>query len=300
MKQWKDLLPKLKQLLKRVIDIFQNNDMMIYSGNATLFIVTAMPPFIMLLISIINLLPGYSTKDMISILFQILPDLVPIKKLLVSLIMNIKQQSGGVLVSAAAVTTLWSASNGVDAIQKGLNQMDQGQEESVTEEEEIDIKKTGRNIVKGILKRLLFTLVLLILVPALLVFEMLGDTIAKFICNAVEKLGPDGLNKNMSSIDSFFHISSLVVLGLAVLVILLMYAVLPLKKKTFKSQLPGALFTTVCWFVFTKLFSFFIPRFYHASSLYGSLAAIFIVLLWIRYVIVILFAGGALNHALED
>ena len=178
--------------------------------------------------------------------------------------------------------------------------MDQGQEESVTEEEEIDIKKTGRNIVKGILKRLLFTLVLLILVPALLVFEMLGDTIAKFICNAVEKLGPDGLNKNMSSIDSFFHISSLVVLGLAVLVILLMYAVLPLKKKTFKSQLPGALFTTVCWFVFTKLFSFFIPRFYHASSLYGSLAAIFIVLLWIRYVIVILFAGGALNHALED
>ena len=52
--------------------------------------------------------------------------------------------------------------------------------------------------------------------------------------------------------------------------------------------------------VFTELFAFFVPRFYHASSLYGSLAALFLALLWIRVIIMILFIGGALNKALEE
>ena len=42
------------------------------------------------------------------------------------------------------------------------------------------------------------------------------------------------------------------------------------------------------------------PRFYHASSVYGSLASLFLLLLWLRFVVMILFAGGALNHALEE
>ena len=304
MNQWKgqekDLFPRLKQLIMRGIDIFQDNAMMIYSGNATLFIITAVPPFIMLIISIVNLLPGYSTKDVATILLQILPDLAPIKKLLVSLIMRVKDQSGGLLASAAALTTLWSASNGIDAIQRGLNQLDEGQTGSGAEKEDIDIKETGTNIVKSLIKRIISTLILVILIPALLVFEMLGDSLAEAICNAVEKVAPDGLDDILSDVDSFFHVSSLVVIGLAILVLLMMYAWLPLKKRTLKSQLPGALFTGVCWLVFTKLFSFFIPRFYRASSLYGSLASVFMVLLWTRFIVVILFAGGVLNHALEE
>ena len=300
MQQLQKLFPRLKQVFMRGIDIFQDNAMMIYSGNATLFIITAMPPFIMLIISIVNLLPGYTAEDVTTVLFQMLPDLEPIKDMVVSLIMNIKHQSGGLLASAAALTTFWSASNGVDAIQIGLDRLDQSPAESTAEKEETNIKKTGIIFIMSILKRLIFTLIVVILVPALLVFEMLGDSIAETICETVKKMGPDGLEETMSGIDSFFHISSLVVIGFAVLVILLMYSVLPLKKRSFKSQLPGALFTGVSWLVFTKLFSFFIPRFYHASSLYGSLASIFMILLWLRFVVIILFVGGVLNHALEE
>ena len=300
MEQLKKLFPRLKQVLMRGINIFQNNSMMIYSGNATLFIVTAMPPFIMLIISIVNLLPGYTTNDVTTVLFQMLPDLEPIKELVVSLIMNIKQQSGGILASVAAITTLWSASNGVDAIQKGLDQLDQDQAKSTAEGKKTNIKKTGKILIMSVLKRLIFTLIVVILIPAMLVFEMLGDSIAATICNTIKKMGPEGLDETMSAIDSFFHISSLVVIGFAVLVIVLMYAVLPLKKRSFRSQLPGALFAGICWLVFTKLFSFFIPRFYHASSLYGSLASIFMIFIWLRFVVMILFVGGVLNHALEE
>ncbi len=300
MDQEKSLTLWFKDLVMRWIRIFQENIIMIYSGNATLFIVTAMFPFIMLIISVVNLLPGYSTEDVIGVLFRLLPDLEPVKAMVSSIITNLKSQSGGLLASAAAVTTLWSASNGVSAIQKGLNRMDETQEENDTAEEDDEIKEKGKSIVKGILKRLIFTLTLVILIPAMLIFEMLGDSINDVIRTVLEKLAPEGLNSILAKIDSLFQASSLLVIVFALLVVLLLYVVLPNKRRSFKSQLPGALFTSVCWLAFTKLFSFFIPRFYHASKLYGSLASLFLVLLWIRFMVVILFAGGVLNHALEE
>ena len=306
MNRLKSIISRLKNLITRGIEIFQRNNMTVYSGNATLFIVTAIFPFIMLIISIVNLLPGYSTKDVAAVLFQILPDLDPIKELIESMIINLKNQSGGLLASAAAVTTLWSASQGVFAIQKGLDQLDWKDPEPDSDiepdkEQEIkEIKKKGQGAAKSILKRLIFTLMLVILIPALLIFEMLGDSISSLICSAVEKVGSEGLTTTFAHIDSFFHTSSLVVIVFAILVILQIYALLPEKHRTLKSQLPGALFTGVGWLVFTKLFSFFIPRFYHASSLYGSLASLFLVLLWLRFVVMILFAGGVANRALEE
>ena len=306
MNRLKSIFPRLKDLIVRGIEIYQKNNMTVYSGNATLFIVTAVFPFIMLIISIVNLLPGYSTKDVADVLFQILPDLDPIKDLVESMITNLKNQSGGLLASAAAVTTLWSASRGVFAIQKGLDQLDWKEPESLNDteldkEQEIkEIKKKGKGAARSILKQLIFTLMLVILIPALLVFEMLGDSISGIIDSIVEKLGSESLTSTLSKIDSFFHTSSLVVIVFSILVILQIYAILPEKHRTLKSQLPGALLTGVGWFVFTKLFSFFIPRFYHASSLYGSLASLFLVLLWLRFVVMILFAGGVANRALEE
>ena len=67
-------LPRLKDLVLRCFHMFQENRMSIYSGYATLFIVTAIFPCIVLIISIVNLLPGYSTEDVADILLQILPD----------------------------------------------------------------------------------------------------------------------------------------------------------------------------------------------------------------------------------
>lgn len=305
----KNLLSRLKDLILRGFAMFQDNNMSVYSGYATLFIVTAVFPCIILIISIVNLIPGYSAKDVADILFQLLPDLGSIEDFAVSLLLDIKDQSGGLLASAAAVTTLWAASKGVMAIQKGLNQLDSEDVDSEAKDEvEAETKEDkkrgllekGIAIAKPILKRLLFTLMLIILIPALLIFEMLGDSLAGAICSAVKKANPDVLNSTLEHIDSFFHISSLVVILLALLVIMIIFAKLPAKSRTLKSQFPGALATGICWFLFTELFAFFIPRFYHASNLYGSLASLFLVLLWLRFIVMILFAGGVLNRTLEE
>ena len=157
-------MARIKKLLLRAVSIFQENSMSVYTSYATLFIVTAVFPFIILIISIVNLLPGYSAKDVTDILFQVLPDLGPIKDLVVTMITDLKDQSGGLLASVAALTTLWSASKGVSAIQNGLNQLDRKKLSSeLNGEENNALLAKGKNTVKGILKRLLFTLMLVIL-----------------------------------------------------------------------------------------------------------------------------------------
>ncbi len=276
---------KLKTVGLRTLQIYLDDKMLVYAGNATLFIITAAFPFIMLIISIINLLPGYSPTDVTNIMFQILPDLGPVRELVGSMVSNLKDQSGGLLASAAALTTLWSASGGVNAIRIGLNQLDG------------DVKTKS---VHHILKRLLFTLMMVILIPALLVFNMLGSSVLNVIHSILERIGITGLDELEVTLSSILQISNLVVAAAGIFAVLAIYAYLPVQRHTIKSRLPGALFAGVTWFLFTKLFAFFIPRFYRASSLYGSLASLFLVLLWVRIVMMILFAGGALNKALEE
>ena len=299
MDKLKGPISRIKDLLLRGIEMFGEARVSVYAGYATLFIVTAIFPCLMLIISIVNLLPGYSANDVADVLLQILPDLEPIKELIGSMILNLQGQSDGVLASVAAVTTFWSASNGVYAMQQGLDQMDCISKDEA-EKEDSGLKEKGGNAVRSILKRLFFTLIMIILIPALLVFQLLGDSVSSAICSAVEKVNPEKLNSVMTSIDSFFHISSLVVMMFALLVILQIYAKLPEKQRKLKSQIPGALVAGIGCLLFTRLFSFFIPRIYHASSLYGSLASLFLLLLWLRYFIIILFAGRILNLTLEE
>ena len=275
-------MEKIKRLVPKVLKTYMGNSMLVYSGNATLFIITAAFPFVMLIISIVNLLPWYSPEDVTEFFFRLLPNLSSIRALVSGMITNLKNQSGGLLTSVAAVTTLWSASGGVNAIRLGLEKLDGG------------AAKIGWRM---LLQRVGFTLILVILIPALLGFNLLGNSILDVIHDIFEAIG---LGELESTIRSVFEASKLIVPIVSGLVALLIYAYLPSHRHTLKSRLPGAVFTGVGWFIFTELFSFFIPRFYRASSLYGSLASLFLALLWVRVIMMILFAGGALNTVLED
>lgn len=273
MSRQKEPFLRSNKYLSRGIEMFRENNMSVYAGYTTLFIVTSLFPFIILIISIVNLLPWYSSEQAADFLFKIMPVLTSIRDLVESVLLNLKDQSGGLLASAAAVTALWAASKGVFALQRALNQLEPRDHDDETRESKSErLVEEGKGFVHRILKRLLFTLMLVLLFPALLVFEMLGAS----------------------------RIISWIFLIVALLVILLIYAVLPATRRTFKSQLPGVIFTVVCCIVFTELFSFFITRFYHSSYLYGSLATVFLVLMWLRYIIMILFAGCVLNRTLEQ
>lgn len=272
---------KIKNILKRTIKIYGEHNLGVYAGNATLFIITAVFPMLMLIIAIVNMLPGYSPKDVTEFLFQFIPDLSSIKSLVNGMVSNLQSQSSGLLASVAALTTLWSASAGVTAMQKGLKELSNVPSKSV----------------KDKLWALLFTLLYVLLIPLILIFQVLQDSIINVAGSLTAKIG---LENMVDQIATIMKVSNVVTIVLAFIILLLTYTYLPGQKRSVKQQIPGTIFLGVMFVVFTKLFSIFIPKFYNSSGLYGSLASLFLALLWLRFVLMILFLGGALNTAIAE
>lgn len=273
-------MKRIAAICKETLKRYGENDMNVYAGYATLFLITAIFPFLMLVISIINMLPGYSPSDLTDFLFGFLPDMPSIKSLVLTMISNLKSQSSGLLASVSALTTLWSASAGVSALQKGLKKLTP----------DMHTKLPAKAVA------LLFTLAFIVLIPAVILSQVLGDSIVAAAETVTGFLRLEGIADAVASV---IRISGVVTIAAAAVVILLTYAYLPGGTRGLKKQLPGTVFTAVVWLAFTKLFSVFIPMFYHSSGVYGSLASLFLMLMWLRFIVTILFYGAALNSALE-
>lgn len=272
---------KLILLAKRVMAICSEKDVSVYAGYATLYILMALVPLLMLIVAVVNMMPWFSAEDFTKLVLEHMPDIPAVSAMLRNTISNLNQQSGGLLASVTALTTLWSASNGVTAIQLGLQ----------------NIMGTPRKAMQGKPIALAYTVLFILLVPALMVFQVFRSTIVSLSTGFTTSLGLPDLG---SKIIAVMRMSNVITLVAMAVIILLSYAFLPYGKRTIKSQLPGAFLTAVLWGVFSYGFAFFIKNFWKASAVYGSLAAVFLSAMWLKFIITILFYGAALNQALSE
>ena len=54
------------------------------------------------------------------------------------------------------------------------------------------------------------------------------------------------------------------------------------------------------WQLLTRLFSFYVAHFSRYASIYGSVYAVALAMLWLYFCLSILFYGGALNRLLAE
>jgi len=71
------------------------------------------------------------------------------------------------------------------------------------------------------------------------------------------------------------------------------------KKTSVRSLVPGTIFTVFSWFIISGLFNIYIENFSNYSALYGSIAAIIILMLWLNIMCIVLLLGSEINAALE-
>ena len=275
------LAHKAAAVVKDVVNIYFGNDIRVYAGFATLKITTAIFPLFMMIIAILNFIPAYSPEDFTEMIFSMLPDLPEIKSLFMNVMSNLQRQSSGLLASVAALTTLWSASSGVSSVQRGLRKI---------------YTETDNGVVRGKALAIVFTLVLVVMVPVLLLLNILGSSVSGVIRDALYAFGLENLTESLAQI---VRVSGIFTYIMAFLTVLLLYVGLPGgRHRKLKSQLPGAFFTLVGRYLMNRIFSFFIPLFWK-SSIYGSLASFFLTILWLQVAINILFLGSALNKSLQ-
>lgn len=271
---------KKQNLITETLKVYTDNEMSVYAGYATLYILMAMVPLLTLVIGLVNILPDVSLQHLEVILLEILPDIQELRSLLHNIIANVDRQAGTLAVSVSAIASLWSASNGVNALQMGL----------------CKINGSSGAFIKRRVAALLYTLVFIALIPALLIFRVLRGSIEDLIAAVNRWLNiPDIAGRLLE----FMEYSGLITAIVMAVVILLAYTHLQGERQKPRCQLPGTLFTTVLWLVFSRLFEIFIQRFWQASSLYGSLAAIFLAAMWLKAIVMIFFYGAALNEALD-
>ncbi|MCR5837688.1 MAG: YihY/virulence factor BrkB family protein, partial [Lachnospiraceae bacterium] len=64
---------------------------------------------------------------------------------------------------------------------------------------------------------------------------------------------------------------------------------------SFTDMLPGALFTSLGWMIYSYFFSIYIDNFSNYSYIYGSLTAIIFIMLWMYFCMYIMFIGAEIN-----
>ena len=272
---------RLLPLVKEIQRLYSTNEMAVYSGYTTLYILMAMVPLLTLVIGLVNLVPTVNLEHFREVLMELLPDIPQVQTLTDMVIANVNRRAGQLAVSVSVLASLWSASNGVAAIQAGLHKLS-GSEGSF-------VKKRGA--------ALLYTLLFILLIPALLIFQVLRGSLRTLVASLGRTLE---LPELAGAILKIMQYSGLVTLAAMMLVILLTYTFLQGEKQKLRFQMPGTVFTTLLWLAFSGVFEIFITRFWKASSLYGSLASIFLAAMWLKTITTILFYGEALNVALRE
>lgn len=272
---------RLLPLVKEIQRLYSTNEMAVYSGYTTLYILMAMVPLLTLVIGLVNLVPTVNLEHFREVLMELLPDIPQVQTLTDMVIANVNRRAGQLAVSVSVLASLWSASNGVAAIQAGLHKLN----------------GAGGSFVKKRGAALLYTLLFILLIPALLIFQVLRGSLRTLVASLGRTLE---LPELAGAILKIMQYSGLVTLAAMMLVILLTYTFLQGEKQKLRFQMPGAVFTTLLWLAFSGVFEIFITRFWKASSLYGSLASIFLAAMWLKTITTILFYGEALNVALRE
>ena len=270
---------KKTNLILETVKVYADNEMSVYAGYATLYILMAMVPLMTLVIGLVNILPDVSLQHLETVLNDLLPDIEEVNALVHGIISNVNRQAGTLAISLSAIATLWSASTGVNALQTGL----------------CKISGSSGSFIKRRAMALLYTLIFIALIPALLIFRVLRGSIEDLIGAVNRWLNiPDIAGRLLA----FMEYSGLITAIVMAVVVLLAYTYLRGDRQKLRYQLPGTLFTTVLWLVFSRLFEIFIQRFWQASSLYGSLAAMFLAAMWLKAIVMIFFYGASLNETL--
>ena len=270
---------RAKALTLAVLGPFLGRNMPVFAGCATLFLLTASFPLLIGVLVVVNHLPGYSVGNVAELLFQFLPHVPEIQDTILGVLDSLNAQSTTFVASFAFITTLFSASSGMAAIQKGLQRLTPG----------------ARFTLYDRLLAVVYTIVFQGLLLAVLLLQGLRSIFKPLRALLVENPAWDAL---LDWLGRWISFSDLLAVPVLFVLILLMYTFMPGGKRPLRPQVPGTVFTTAGWVVFSRAFSFYIVHFWRLSYIYGSLTAIVLMILWLDIIINLFFLGAALNAAL--
>ena len=246
----------------------------LYAASAGFFIVLSTFPALVLLLALLRQ-TGLQVEDLLKVLGSILPEALAVNA--EDMIIDAWSGLSGTMVGMSAFTALWSASRGIHGLLTGLNAV-------------YGIRET-RGYFHTRSLSLAYTFAFLLVLLLTLVVHVFGNTLLEL------------LNHRPGSFAAFLartvDLQAAVLLAVESLIFALMFMVLPDHRISFGASWPGAVLAALGWLIFSDLYSVYVENFAPLSSVYGSVYAVALSMLWLYCCISILFYGGALNHFLQ-
>lgn len=244
-----------------------------YAAESAFFLILSAFPLITLTVAAARLV----IPDFVSDYIYKLADLVPgiLGKYIESEFMSFEKYPTPAPLSVSAIAVMWGASRGVRAVRRGVR--------SVYGED-------GGSVFSEVLYGLSFTAAFVVIIVTVLVFLVFGDQLSEMIGERFPVAG--------AVFDSAVEMSPVLLLAsLTLFFTLLLGTFTPPSAGILKlrQHLPGAALAASGWTLYSYIFSVFISDFSDMPRIYGSLAAIMILMLWLYMIMYILLLGAEVN-----
>ncbi len=245
-----------------------------YAAQSAYFILLSFIPFVLLLVTLVKFTP--LTQEIVTTaLVRIVPQ--EFSGFIQGIVGEVFGKSAA-FVPVSAVIALWSAGKGISALTRGLNCVYRVEE--------------TRGYVINRLRSMVYTLVFVLAVAITLILLVFGNQI---------QAGLSARFPMIARVTSFIiGMRTLIALAMLCVVFLMIYKFVPNRKASFKSQLPGAMVSSVAWSLFSLAFSIYIDFAPGSMNMYGSLTTLVLIMLWLYFCMWILLIGAEINSYFED
>lgn len=245
------------------------NNISAHASSAAFFIFLSLIPMLLLLCAIIPL-TTMTESNLVMVAKEALPNVfVPFA---ITIIEEVYDKSSAV-ISIAAIVVIWSAAKGILSIMRALNAINRVEE--------------TRNYFVLRFWASIYTVIFLGVIVLSLLIMVFGNVLVEILLSDLPNI-----KFLFGMIMNFRFMFVWIILALFFMVL---YSMIPNKKLKFRLQLPGAVFASVGWSIFSWGFSMYVDYF-NAFDMYGSLSTIVMVMLWLYICMYILMLGAEINR----
>jgi membrane protein len=262
---------------KRTMKEFKQDALTDRAATLTYYAVLAIFPGILFLVSLLGLLGQRATQPLITNLATVVP--VSVRQTFLSSVTRLQHGHATAVVLAifAMAAALWSASSYVAAFMRASNAI-------------YDVPE-GRPAWKTLPIRLGVTLVMMVmLIASALIVVVTGGLASR--AGRVLGIGP-------AAVTAWDIAKWPVLLILVSLMLAILYWASPNARQGIRSLGPGGGLAVIVWLIASGLFTLYVANFGHYNKVYGSLAAVIVLLVWLWISNIAVLLGAEFNAELQ-
>lgn len=272
----KDKIKRIFHTVYNFIACLTGDNVSIYAAQASFFLVISVIPFLLFIFTIMKMFIEIDQQHILHLINSFAP--VQISRFITVIFNELFDKTSSIsVISITVISALWLSSRGIMALYMGLNNL---------------YHIPPRNWLYVRLISILYTLALIATLILTIIFFGFGNKIEHFL--EMRSYMIAGIMQWL------MHGRVLIFVIYLTLIFTLFYKFLPAKNMKFTELIPGAAFAAGGWLVFSYLYSIYIENFSNYTYVYGSVAAVVFLMLWLYFCMNIFLYGAQINKMIKN